>query len=158
MAYCAFDQLQSLYSLGLLERLCTRAGDADAIAPPDIEARCLLALESSAGFMDAYIVSVYPVPVSTTISGTLATLRNCNGALAVSELVLQRGYVVGSEDEQLVRSARNTWIDWLASIRNGKTQLPGVSSESAAADQSVGRDSFYISSDPAWFPPSDRFC
>ena len=157
MAYCTFDQLQALYSLGLLERLCTRAGDADAIAPPDIEARCLLALESSAGFMDAYIVSVYPVPVSTTISGTLATLRNCNGALAVSELVLQRGYVVGSEDEQLVRSARNTWIDWLASIRNGKTQLPGVSLDSVESTQSVSQDRFFVSSEESFFPPSDRF-
>ena len=158
MAYCTLQNAIDIYSLGLLERLSTRAGDVDNLTPPEVEDRVQMALDSSSGYMDTFFMAVYPVPLSFSSGATAALLRNCNAALAVSELVIQHGYVTGTEDEQLVREARRQWTDWLASIRNGKTQLPGVSSESAAADQSVGRDSFYISSDPAWFPPSDRFC
>ena len=157
MAYCTLQNAIDIYSLGLLERLSTRAGDVDNLTPPEVEDRVQMALDSSSGYMDTFFMAVYPVPLSFSSGATAALLRNCNAALAVSELVIQHGYVTGTEDEQLVREARRQWTDWLASIRNGKTQLPGVSSESAAADQSVGRDSFYISSDPAWFPPSDRF-
>ena len=158
MPYCTFSELQAIYSYALLERLCTRAGDADIPAPPDVETRAMLAVGSSAGVMDTFFLNVYPVPVSTAQVGTLALLRNCNAALAISELVIQRGYVSGSEDEQLVTAARRQWLDWLASIRNGKTQLPGVSVDAVSGDQASPQSSFFVTSEEPWYPSSSRFC
>ena len=157
MAYCTFQNAIDIYSLGLLERLSTRAGDVDNLTPPEVEDRVQMALDSSAGYMDTFFMAVYPVPLSFSSSATAALLRNCNAALAVSELVIQHGYVTGTEDEQLVREARRQWTDWLASIRNGKTQLPGVSPDSVESTQSVAQDRFFVSSEESFFPPSDRF-
>ena len=101
MAYCTFQNAIDIYSLGLLERLSTRAGDVDNLTPPEVEDRVQMALDSSAGYMDTFFMAVYPVPLSFSSSATAALLRNCNAALAVSELVIQHGYVTGTEDEQL---------------------------------------------------------
>lgn len=155
MSYCTYADLTALYSLGLLERLCTRAGDVDNLTPPTVEIRAQMALDSSSGMMDSYFLNVYPVPLSVTLAGTLATLRNCNAVLAVSELVIQKGYVQGTEDEQLVQ-ARRVWIDWLASVRNGKTALPGAST-TPGAEQAASPEGFVIESEPAFFPAADLF-
>lgn len=155
MSYCSFSDFGTIYSAGLLERLCTRAGDIDQATPVEVEARSQMALDSAAGLMDSFFVGVYPVPLQTTFPGTLATLRNCNAALAISELVVQKGYIQGTEDEQLV-TTRRVWLDWLASVRNGKTAVPGVST-TPGADQVAGPDAFFVSSEEAFFPAADRF-
>lgn len=155
MSYCSYSDFGLIYSAGLLERLCTRAGDIDQATPVEVEARSQMALDSSSGLMDSFFLNVYPVPLSTTFPGTLATLRNCNAALAISELVIQKGYIQGSEDEQLV-SSRRVWLDWLSSVRNGKTSIPGVST-TPGADQASAPESFVVLSEPAFFPSADRF-
>lgn len=157
MAYATFAQFITLYSRGLLDRVCTRAGDVDLNVTPDTEGRAGMALDSASGVMDSFFVGVYPVPLSVTYPSTLATLRNCCCALAIAELIIQRGYTVGSEDEQLVIQSRRQWLDWLSSVRNGKTQLPGVSTEQVDPDQLVPADGFFVTSEPAFFPPADRF-
>lgn len=155
MAYATFADLSAIYSLGLLERLCLRAGDPDVPAPADVETRCQMALDSSAGMMDSYFVAAYPVPIATTFAGTLATLRNVNAALAISELVIQKGYIAGTEDEQLVASRRQ-WIDWLRSIRDLKAALPGVSTD-LADGQTYAGEAVVVLSEEAFFPSADKF-
>lgn len=156
MAYCTFAQLQTTYSLALLDRLCTRAHDADQDTPPDTEGRSEDALEAAAGQMDTFFAGSYPVPLLVSAPSTAAVLRECNAVLAVSNLVRQLGYTVGSEDEQLVKAAYY-WLDWLASVRNGKTSLPGVSLEVTQPDQVAPSTGFYIMSEEPFFPPADRF-
>lgn len=157
MAYATFAAFEILYSRGFLDRVCTRAGDADVGTPPDTQTRSQMSLDSAAGVMDSFFAAVYPVPLSVTYAPTLAVLRNCCAGLAVADLIIQRGYTVGSEDEQLVLQSRRQWLDWLSSVRSGKTQLPGVSTVPTDDTQVDVIDSFVISSEPAFFPPADRF-
>lgn len=157
MAYSTFAQFQETYSPSLLSRLCLRAGEADTGDPTPTQVRSEAALDAAAGQMDTFFVQVYPVPLSTSHAPTLALLRKCCENMAVASLVRENGYVTGSEDEQLLKG-QYAWLDWLASIRNGKTSLPGVSADAVGEGQVTIGASFVVESEDPFFPPASRFC
>lgn len=156
MAYATLAQLEISYSRNLLERLATRSGDD--LVPDDatIDLRCQAALDAAAGVMDGYLAMVYAVPTVSTLQTVMDALRQCNCALAISDLVLQKGYVVGSEDEQLVSAASKHWLNWLTRIVSGKVILPGASAI-PGVDGVGPMESFFVTSEPAFFPSADRF-
>lgn len=156
MAYATLAQLQTSYSRDLLARLATRSGDD--LVPDDttIDLRCQAALDASTGVMDGFLALVYAVPVSSPLATVMDALRACCCALAIADLVLQKGYVVGSEDEQLVGAASKHWTNWLQRLASGKAVLPGASS--VPADGGIApADGFFVQSEPAFFAPVDRF-
>lgn len=156
MAYSTYLQLVESYGASLLTRLASRRDDPSTLDPAVVEARCLAALEEASGFMDGFFQTVHVVPVVTTVASGLSLLRNCCEQIAISYLVLRRGYLPRSEDETLVL-AQDRWRAFLRDVSSGKATIPGVAASDAAAAGSLPSDGFFIGSEEPFFPEASTF-
>jgi len=158
MAYATFRQLESAYHQDFLDRIALRANeDVDSVV---IQARCEASLDAAAGVIDSYLNRAYAVPVVTPVLSAQAALRNCCMALAVADLIAQKGYIEGTEDASLVdhitKRYLNTPNGWLYRVGAGSVVIPGAISPSDGSSTS-SPDGFYCVSEEPYFPPSSLY-
>lgn len=157
--YATYLQLTNAYNEELLMRLGTRAGEYP-VDPVTVEARGTEALLAASGLIDGYLLGRYAVPVQSSSAAFMAALAQCCCALAVMELMMQKGYLPDSEDESLVIGAQKRYLNkpngWLYLIGNGSISIPGASS-TGDGTQATPEEGYVIVSEEPFFPPASKF-
>lgn len=159
MPYATYAQFEEAYHFEFLQRIALRAGES--VADAVVQARCEASLLACSGIMDGYLNRVYAVPVSSPLESTAAALRDCCMALAVSDLIGQKGYVEGSEDASLVDGVAKRYLNkpngWLYLIASGTAVLPGAADTSSSDDIVAPSQGWFVTSEEPFYPPADTF-
>lgn len=163
MPYATLANLVESYNQDLLDRLATRAGeDGTAVDhPAKVSARATQQLLAASGTIDGYLQSRYAVPVVTPSLSFRAALQECCCAIAVANLVMQKGFLAESEDESLIAFVQKRYFNapngWLYQIGKGIIVIPGAVSDVTEEGQTAAIDGYAIGSEEPFFPPASSF-